>query len=66
MKNYNDIVNEPNLPTSLFDIGSLFGPPDLSRRLKPMRITAQKPQVDLLKSKINHKKFRVQENHNIV
>uniref|UniRef100_A0A915EGR8 Peptidase S1 domain-containing protein n=1 Tax=Ditylenchus dipsaci TaxID=166011 RepID=A0A915EGR8_9BILA len=39
IKSYSEIVHEEPLPTMFRAFGSIFGPPDLSRKLKPMRKT---------------------------
>ncbi|KAI1716265.1 coiled-coil and C2 domain-containing protein 2A [Ditylenchus destructor] len=45
MKEYSEIVREEPLPTLFRAFGTIFGPPDLSRKLKPMRTSlTSRPQ----------------------
>ncbi|KAI1724496.1 coiled-coil and C2 domain-containing protein 2A [Ditylenchus destructor] len=45
IKGYSEIVREEPLPTLFRAFGTLFGPPDLSRKLKPMRTSlTSRPQ----------------------
>ena len=42
---YEEVVKETPLPTGIGGIGSLFGPVDTSRKLKPMRLDNNRQQV---------------------
>lgn len=37
IKSYQDVVREDSIPVLFNFVGTLFRPPDLSRKLKPMR-----------------------------
>lgn len=40
LKTYSEIVHEESLPTLFRTCGTIFTPPDLSRKLKPMRLSS--------------------------
>ncbi|KAE9556318.1 hypothetical protein FO519_000501 [Halicephalobus sp. NKZ332] len=45
LKTFHDVVREVELPSTFSGFGSLFGPVDLSRKLKPMRVPAKRTQT---------------------
>ena len=45
LKTFHDMVREVELPSTFSGFGSLFGPVDLSRKLKPMRAPAKRTQT---------------------
>ena len=45
LKTYEDIVKEDPLPASFGGFGTVFGPVDMSRKLKPMRTQTARSQM---------------------
>lgn len=52
LKSYEDIVKEDILPAGFSGFGTIFGPADLSRKLKPMRTQNGRTQAHSNKLKL--------------